>query len=152
MEWRSGTILILIVGILLALSGCSSLGYDDAKFKETWKDHIGQENALTNQFNAAMDSGDIPTVKIKVEELRQLAISDYKKVKEYSVSPSMETSHYYFLKYLNAEAECNRGILSMLQKWDEGNLEHKDWDIELLKTRCSAIQTNLESAQDSLPN
>jgi hypothetical protein len=148
MKWAC---LVLMVLVLVGITGCTSLLYDDQKFIDSWDNHIKNDNELIEQLNKAAENRDIPLVKSTARELSRAARDEYYTVLNYQVSPEMETSQYYFARYLSAKVDCHNMLVTLIESRETGDTEYEEFNLDLLELKGRGADENLKLAYDNLP-
>lgn len=147
-------VFFLAIGLMVGVSGCSSLGYDDQELIHTWDQYIEKRAEFTSRFNSAMQEENTPAVLAAIKEFGRYTTDTYYEVVEYQVSPDMEKSHYWFAYHLKTQVDCCNQMGTYLKKSSEGDesfLEYERYYREFMEIPCDAADSHLKKAYENLP-
>lgn len=154
MERHGWIILSLIVGLLIGVSGCSSLGYDDQELIRTWDQYTEKRADYYSRFSKSLEEDNIPLTQSGIKEFGRYTTDTYYKVVEYQVSPELEKSHYWFAYHLKTQVDCCNQMGTYLEKSSEGDesfLEYEKYYREFMEIPCDAADSHLNKAYENLP-
>ena len=147
--------LSILIGMMIGVSGCSSLAHDDQELTQTWDTYVEKRVEFTNRFNNAMQEKNIPVVLAAISEFGSYTSDTYYEVVEYQVSPELEESHYWFAYHLKTQVDCCNQMGSYIRGvsgGDEAYTTHQEQYLDLMSIPCDAADRHLKKAYESLPN